>query len=231
MSRTNGPRRGDQPVKASQDNGRTYWNRYAKNYDRSMLVFGRPLAEMAELAANAVKGARRVLEVGAGTGLVTMALAAAVQHVVATDYAERMLTVLQRRIRDAGVVNVTLQRADLSALPFEAHSFDAVVCANVLHLLPDLELALAAVRKVLKPGASFVAPTYCHGDTRLARAVSRVLAVTGFPVQQRFTFDGLRHSLEAGGLQVTRCVLLPGVIPIGYIEGVFGAVSQLSPVA
>lgn len=66
---------------------RRYWDEHAKNYDRSMALLGGPLPRMTELAGSAVRGASRVLEVAAGTGLVTSALAAGAGDVVATDRA------------------------------------------------------------------------------------------------------------------------------------------------
>ena len=197
-----------------------YWNRHAKNYDRSMRLLGGPIPRMAELAGEAVKGVPRVLEVAAGTGLVTGALARSAKEVIATDYAAAMIAKLEARGRDAGLRNVRCQQADLYALPFEPGSFDAVVVANVLHLVPDLPGALEALRRVLKPGGRLVAPTYCHDETLLARAVSRALvATTGFPGQRRFTAGSLRRALTDAGCVVDHHQVLPGVIPVAYIDG------------
>lgn len=203
------------------EKGRAYWDRHAKNYDRSMVLIGRPIPRMVELAAEAVQGASRVLEVAAGTGLVTPALARAAQDVLATDYSPAMIATLEERVRRAGLANVRCEQADLYALRFEPGSFDAVVAANVLHLVPDLAGALAALRRMLKPGGRLIVPTYCHDETALSWAVSRLLAVTGFPGHRRFTARRLHESLESAGLRVTRAETLPGLIPIEYVEGSF----------
>ena len=203
------------------DNGRGYWERLARNYDRSMVLLGGPIPRMVELAAEAVRGAPQVLEVAAGTGLVTPALARAARNVIATDYAAAMVAALEARVSQEGLANVRCEQADLYALRFEPGSFDAVVAANVLHLVPDLPGALGALRKMLKPGGRLIVPTYCHDETALSWAVSRVLAVTGFPGHRRFTARGLQASLESASLQLTRAELLPGLIPIGYVEGTF----------
>jgi SAM-dependent methyltransferase len=105
------------------------------------------------------------------------------------------------------------------ALRFEPGSFDAVVAANVLHLVPDLEGALAALVRMLEPGGRLVVPTYCHDQTIASRALSRLLAVTGFPGHRRFTLQRLRAAALASGVDVTRVELVPGLIPIGYVEG------------
>ena len=199
---------------------RQYWERHAKNYDRSMAVLGRPLTRMIELAADAVCGASKVLEVAAGTGLVTRAIASAAKEVVATDYASAMVEALRARVQSDGLSNVRCEQADLYALPFEAGSFDAVVAANVLHLVPDLEGALVALRRVVRPGGCVVVPTFCHDQTILSRVASRILALTAFPGHRRFTSLGLQQALEGVGLRVTRMEVIAGAIPIAYAQAV-----------
>src|SRR3970282_875447 len=100
---------------------------------------------------------------------------------VATDYAEQMVRLLAERVRAAGLDNVRCERADLYALTYEPGTFDVVVATNVLHLVPDLEGALAALRRVLRPGGKLVVPTYCHDETRLSWLVFPVLARPRLP--------------------------------------------------
>ena len=200
---------------------RSYWERHAKNYQRSMALLGRPIPRMVELASDAVRGAGNVLEVAAGTGLVTVGIAATAKKVVATDYAAAMVETLAERVRAEGLKNVQCEQADLYALPYGASTFDAVVAANVLHLVPDVRGALASLRGVLKPGGRLILPTFCHDQTALSWAVSRVIALTGFPGHRRFTLKSLQQTLEAAGVRLSRLEALPGLIPIGYAEGTF----------
>jgi phosphatidylethanolamine/phosphatidyl-N-methylethanolamine N-methyltransferase len=201
---------------------RTYWEQHARNYDRSLRLLAKPLPRMLELTSRAVAGAGRVLEVAAGTGLVTRALARSAQHVVATDYAAAMVAMLTQRTAEDGLANVTCERADLYALPYEAASFDAIVAANVLHLVPDLEGAILSLKRVLRPHGRLVVPTFCHDETLTSALVSRLLAITGFPGHRRFTTRSLAGALVGRGLQVEVQETLSGLIPIGFVQGSFG---------
>ena len=200
------------------ERGRSYWERHAARYDRVTRFLARPVPRMLELAAEARRGRGRVLEVAAGTGLVTAAIAPVVGELVATDYAEAMVRRLEARVRGAGLPNVRCEQADLHALRFEDASFDGVIAANVLHLVPDLERALASLGRVLRPGGVLVAPTYLHRETLRAAALSRLFTLTGFPGARRFTARSLRASLEAAGLHVRRAETISGPFPIGHIE-------------
>lgn len=197
---------------------RAYWERHAAHYDASLRVLGRSFPRMLELTGEAVRGRGRVLEVAAGTGLVTRALAEVAEEVIATDYASAMVEQLEQRVRELGLANVRCEQADIYRLRFEPESFDAVVAANVLHLVPDLDEALASLRRVLKRGGKLVTPTFCHDETWLSAILSRAASLTGFPSHRRFTARSLRQALEAFGARVDRAETLPGLVPICYVE-------------
>jgi phosphatidylethanolamine/phosphatidyl-N-methylethanolamine N-methyltransferase len=99
--------------------GRSYWERHAKRYERSTRFLSRPVPRMLELAVEAARGKTRVLEVAAGPGLITTAIAPVVGELIATDYAAAMVRQLGARVRDAGLANVTCEQADIYELHFE----------------------------------------------------------------------------------------------------------------
>ena len=132
-----------------------------------------------------------------------------------------MVQSLEQRVQDAGLKNVTCEQADIYSLPYSEGAFDAVVAANVLHLVPDLPAAISALRRVTKSGGLLVAPTFCHDETKTSWLLSRLFAITGFPGHRRFTAQSLRDALEENGLRVVHMDLLPGLIPIGFVAAVF----------
>jgi ubiquinone/menaquinone biosynthesis C-methylase UbiE len=96
-------------------------------------------------------GAKTVLEVAAGTGVVTRALAKALPpatRIVATDLNEAMLGVAQGR----PLANVTWRHADAQRLPFADGEFDAVVCQFGYMFVPDKPAAYREARRTLAPG-------------------------------------------------------------------------------
>ena len=208
------------PASQVEDRGRPYWERHAKRYDSSTRLLSRPAPRMLQLAVEAARGKANVLEVAAGTGLVTTAIAPVVGELVATDYASEMVKQLEMRGRKAGLLNVRCEQADIYGLRFDDERMDAVFASNVLHLVPDLERALASLRRVLVPGGLLVAPTYLHRQTLGAGFLSRLLGLTGFPGHRRFTSATLRDALETAGFSVVREEMIPGPFPIGYVAAV-----------
>jgi ubiquinone/menaquinone biosynthesis C-methylase UbiE len=100
---------------------------------------------------------QNVLEIAAGTGVVTRELAAslpATARIVATDLNEPMLNHAKaRQIEDA---RIAWQQADALNLPFEDHRFDVVVCQFGAMFFPDKRRAYGEARRVLKPGGRYL---------------------------------------------------------------------------
>jgi ubiquinone/menaquinone biosynthesis C-methylase UbiE len=98
----------------------------------------------------------RLLEIAAGTGVVTRALARALPdniQIVATDLNEPMIDYAATQLSSS---RVRWQQADAMSLPFQDGSFDAVVCQFGVMFFPDTIKAYREALRVLKPGGRFV---------------------------------------------------------------------------
>lgn len=197
------------------------WDELAGSYDRALRFLDGPYDEVRRRLAEDLRGSSRVLEVAAGTGLFTGAIASAASEVVSTDLSPQMLGALRARVESEGLGNVACEEADVTELPYADASFDAVVCANVLHVMPSPERALAEMKRVLAPGGLILAPTFAHGARPRARLVSRVLSwVSPFRSYSRFDADSLERLVRAAGFSSVAVVQVEGILPIVHLRGV-----------
>lgn len=99
-----------------------------------------------------------VVDLGAGTGLLALALAPQVAEVVAVDISERMLERLDERAATDGIRNLRTLEADLRRLPLPDESASLVVSNYAFHHLDDAgkELALSEARRILRPGGRLI---------------------------------------------------------------------------
>ena len=139
------------------------------------LIFEPYAVDMAARAARCEP--KRVLEVAAGTGAVTRAMARALPEtteIVATDLNPPMLD----RAAAVGTCRpVTWQQADAQALPFADGSFDLVVCQFGAMFFPDRPKAFAEARRVLTPGGTLLLSVWGRiEDNDFANAVTLALA-------------------------------------------------------
>ena len=139
------------------DSQRQDWNRVAGGWEKWDQFFDE---EMAFLNHRLVADARlrtgmQVLDLGSGTGYPALLGAQTVGpsgSVIGLDLAEQMLAVARRKATTLGLANATFRTGDVTALPFDANSFDAVTSRFCLMFLPEIPKAAAEIARVLKPG-------------------------------------------------------------------------------
>jgi SAM-dependent methyltransferase len=138
------------------DSDKVFAGSIPRLYDTHLvpLIFEPYATDLAQRLAG--RPVSRVLEIAAGTGVVTRALAASLPasvSIVATDLNQAML--------DQGAAvgtarPVEWRKADAMSLPFADREFDAVVCQFGAMFFPDRPKAYAEARRVLKAGGVFI---------------------------------------------------------------------------
>lgn len=112
------------------------------------------------------------------------------------DYSADMLDKARRNLD--GVPNVVLTQGDVGALPYDDHHFDLVITMNGIHAFPDKDAAFAQMRRVLRPGGTFMGCTYVRGTCRRTDLLVRhVLARKGWFTPPFDTEESLRERLRA----------------------------------
>ncbi len=199
----------------------TFWDRVAWLYD---------LVERSNRAANAAAAARaaqlvpvgaRVLDCAAGTGEFSLAAASRAGCVLCTDQSLAMLKQARKKAEKRGLANVSFAQRDVTALPDQDGSFDAVLAANVLHLLPRPELAVRELWRVTAPGGRLILPTYLQGKVGSAYGTMiKIYQGVGFHYEHAFTPETYRMLLESLKLAPVLVEVIPGRVPegIGVLE-------------
>jgi ubiquinone/menaquinone biosynthesis C-methylase UbiE len=121
------------------------------------------------------------LEIAVGTGANLPHYSADVE-LTGVDWSEAMLEVARRRGGRAGRT-VDLRRADATALPFPAQSFDTVVCTFALCCIPDERAALTEAIRVLRPGGDLLLADHVVATSWPLRALQHVVDLVSVPLQ------------------------------------------------
>jgi SAM-dependent methyltransferase len=108
------------------------------------------------LAAAALRGRERVLDLGCGAGHSAFAFAAHSAEVVAYDLTPAMLAQARSGAADRGLSNLRFQQGDAAQLPFEDGTFDVVTSRLSAHHYSRPRDALREVARVLAPGGLFL---------------------------------------------------------------------------
>lgn len=139
-----------------KQNVAAHWGRRAANFDSD---FGHSIRTDDERAAwdrvfALALGGRSGLEaidIGCGTGFLSLELAARGHRVTGIDFAPEMLALAKAKAAEAGA-SVRFEHADAENLPFAPASFDLVITRHVLWTLPHPEAAISEWIGVLRPG-------------------------------------------------------------------------------
>lgn len=207
----------------------TFWDRWAPFYDWAQRTNRRANAGAATRVAGLIPVGARVLDCAAGTGLFSLAAAERAGSVLCADLSEAMLRTSRRKARRRGLSNITFARRDVTALPDPDGCFDAVIAANVLHLLPEPERAVRELWRVTAPAGRLILPTYLLG--RLGTAYGAAIWIyrgIGFQYEHAFTPETYREFLERLELGRVTMEVIPGRLPVGLavLRGPVGEMYQ-----
>jgi SAM-dependent methyltransferase len=153
------------------------WNRVAGGWEKWDRFFAEQMAFLNHrLVGDArLRAGMHVLDLGSGTGYPALLAAQTVGssgRVIGLDLAEQMLAVARRKATALDLANVTFRTGDVTALSFDANSFDAVTSRFCLMFLPEIPKAAAEIARVLRPGSWIAAAVWSSLDKNPSFGVS-----------------------------------------------------------
>ena len=191
------------------------WDLYAPVYELAMRSDRKIYQYMYDRIPEVIRD-KAVLEIGTGPGLIAKHVAFAAKSMTATDYSEGMI-----REAEKGVYPSCLkfEVADGMALPYPDCSFDAVIIANALHIMPDPERALREIDRVLRADGILIAPNFVeHRGGAVSRLWSGILKIAGIKFEHQWTGEEYLQWLEENGWEVTFEKALDARIAMMYTE-------------
>ncbi|MBH0778940.1 class I SAM-dependent methyltransferase [Nocardia bovistercoris] len=135
------------------------WDLVAESYAEFGPAVMRPFSSHALEVAGPAPDAR-IVDIAAGTGILSLLAARQVASVHAIDLSEGMLERLREAARQAGIDNIETECGDGQALPFESNRFDAAFSMFGLIFFPDRTAGFAEMFRVLRPGGLAVVSSW-----------------------------------------------------------------------
>ena len=191
------------------------WDLYAPIYERAMRADRKVYTFMYDRIPTVIRG-KEVLEIATGPGLLAKHVAGAAKRMIATDYSDGMI---REAKKGAIPANLSFEVADATALPYADDSFDAVLVANALHVIPEPEKALQEIDRVLRPGGILIAPNFVeHKGTIFSRIWSGILNIAGVRFEHQWTSQEYLDFLKKQGWRVTHSKEMAARITLMYAE-------------
>lgn len=199
------------------DDNKKFWSKAAWIYDkfiRGSASADKVYCEMERSICNYLKADKKVLELAAGPGIMSSKIARFCGHLEITDFSPAMLERAKKR-KITG--NVKFAVADATNLSYEDHSFDAVVIANALHIMPKPIKALEEIKRVLKTDGILIAPTFTRENVK-SKFIERIMEAFGFKTYSKWTHHSYVRFMKGQGFTLIEEKVIKGHnFPISFL--------------
>lgn len=152
-------------IERANEKVRRSWAKQAPRYDKSIGFFERRVFGRSHRPWACAKASGETLEVAVGTGL-NLALYPEDIALTGLDLSPEMLAIARERSAELDRA-IDLREGDAHDLPFENDSFDTIVCTYSLCNIPDPQLAVNEMKRVLKPGGQLILVDHIRAASRL----------------------------------------------------------------
>jgi ubiquinone/menaquinone biosynthesis C-methylase UbiE len=182
-----------------------FWDRVARQYAAD------PIADMAgyeatlERVQDLLSTDHNVLEIGCGTGTTALRLAPHTRRLLATDVSARMIDIAREKLAAQPVPQLRFAVADADARVFGQEKFHRVLAFNLLHLVDDLDQALALTVQALRPGGLLISKTACIAEMNPLipwLAIPLMRAIGKAPLVRCFDAETLQAAMVGQGLEI-----------------------------
>ena len=191
------------------------WDLYAPIYEKAMRMDQKYYAYMYKRISRRVVD-KEVLEIATGPGLLAKHVAQVSKRMIATDYSEGMIC---EALKGTYPKQLKFEVADATCLPYENNSFDVVIIANALHVMPEPQKALKEIDRVLKDGGLLIAPNFVsHQSGIISRLWSEILRIAGITFEHQWSGEEYLSWLGQNGWKVQYKKSCPARITLMYVE-------------
>ena len=191
------------------------WDRFAKIYDGFMAKDALAYEQMYDLIRRKVKD-KTVLELATGTGLIAGHIVKKATHIEATDFSAEMI---EKAKKNYNSTKLHFSVQDARTLPYADQSFDVVIIANALHIMPEPEKALSEIKRVMKDDGILIAPNFTDADSSFkTRLRLRFMSAAGFKLTSKWSGDAYIAFLRKNGWLIESAKTLKAAFPLTYVE-------------
>ncbi|MEM9582863.1 MAG: class I SAM-dependent methyltransferase [Pseudomonadota bacterium] len=209
---------------AARTTDAAFWSKISRKYAADPIRDMEGYLRTLNRTKSYLKPEDHVLELGCGTGSTALQLASGVAQFTATDLSPGMIEIAREKCATEGVGNIDFSVASVMDHPFDGETYDAVLAHNLLHLVPEVDQALARIACLTKSGGVFISKTVCAPTVgslkyvlirRLMIPLMQALGKAPFVSFQ--TAETLDNSIEQAGFEIIETMDQAAVLPSRYV--------------
>lgn len=192
-----------------------FWDKFAKLYAPFMRKDKGVYDKVCGYICPYLNKDMNVLELACGSGQLSFNLSKQVKSWIGTDFSEQMI--LEAR-KHGEYENLTFEIADATTLSFADGEFDCVVIANALHIMPNPDMAMKEIYRVLKSNGVLFAPTFLWKEGKQSKIIKSLMSILGFKMYKEWDKKEFEDFIEEYGFSVIEMKLVHGgLAPVGVM--------------
>jgi len=188
-----------------------YWSKFADDFEeKNSYVVGDDMAIILD-EVKQQKALKNILELACGNGTYSKILSEEANQLTATDFSDEMVQVATNRLKNFD--NIKVEKADCFNMQYEDSTFDTIFMANLLHIIPEPEKAIAECQRVLKKDGRLIVVSFTSEGMTI---INRILMILRYlktygkpsPFAHNLTISKTEEILIKNGFQLTESKLL-----------------------
>ncbi|MGP1393698.1 MAG: class I SAM-dependent methyltransferase [Candidatus Cryptobacteroides sp.] len=192
-----------------------FWDKVAKLYAPLMGKNKLFYKEICENIRYHLNNDMDVLELACGSGQLSFELSKYTKSWLGTDFSEMMILEARKR---GNHERLKFDVADATSLSFEDQKFDCIVIANALHIIPNPEVVMLEINRVLKLGGILCAPTFLWTEGKSKKIMKMLMSIAGFKMYKEWNKEQFSDFIERYGFAVVEMKLVyGGIAPVGVM--------------
>jgi len=189
-----------------------FWDKVAFIYDFVETIYNKEVyINTGKKVADYIESTDIVLECACGTGAISRHIALKCKKLIATDYADGMLTQARKNLK--GFNNVSIEQANIMELDYDDAFFDKVVAGNVIHLLKQPDKALKELERVVKKGGKIIIPTYINQEKKSSLIAAKIFALFGADFKRQFDLNSYKEFFKHNAYYDVEYIVVEGKMP------------------
>ena len=186
-----------------------FWDKVSGVYDLFENIYNKSVYQYTgENVAKYIKDTDKVLECACGTGAISIYIAPACKKLLASDFSDGMLQQAKKKLKNFD--NVEFKKVDIIDIKEKDGSFDVVVAGNVIHLLPEPQIAMKELTRVCKDGGKLIIPTYINGDEGTNKLAVKFLEKLGANFKRQFNCESYKKFFKEMGYEDVKYEVVRG---------------------
>ncbi len=196
-----------------------FWDKRAVEYDQNEKKWSETYNKAIENTTKYLKKEDTVLEMGCGSGIMTMQLANLVKEIHAFDISSKMIESADQRAKGNNIENIQYSQNTIFDERFKKGTYDVILAFNVLHLLDDTPEVMQRINELLKPRGIFISETASLGETKafLSSMISLFSKMRILPKVSKLKYSDLENLITKVELEILETEILGEGVTTYYI--------------